>query len=700
MISPKRNRPTRLYRVFITLLFMTTALTAATQPIAWEGSARIWGSVSLIEATDSQLIIQPQSVSGSGHLALDYKDKPLDFSSNVFISIEAHNQTAGKLDVTINALSDPGQQWSNRMTGRFILKPDEQRSLSVFMLREALEDNSPWIKKLGNLYAFPSGYQRHWRNLKTDSIRRVTIDFQWENASGSNSTIIIEKPKGTGKLDLSTTKLADIPNPMVDALGQLVAETWEGKIHEPDELTREGQADIKNFTNHPVGSARSTYGGLLNGPKLEATGKFRTAKLKGKWWLVDPDGYLFWSIGVTEAGIGSLTRTEGRKYLFPKLRPRKDSDVWKLDRDTLAYNFYHSNLKLKYGDDWLNKHHAVTEGRMRAWGINTVGAWSMEPGTVFKSMRPTVPYTVIVHTNLNGGLGRLKHMIDPFSDQFQKSLENVLASTSSTYANDPNNLGVFVNNELDWEGGIGLPLVVMELENHIPAKLAMLRMLKEHYDGIAALNQAWGTSYSKFEDIRMQNGLTDNPRFVSDMQNYYTHFAEAFFSKAAQAVQKHYPGHLFLGCRFNKWSDIVTRAASRYCDVISFNLYQNSVADFTAETSSDRPFLISEFHFGSGSHGVWGRGLTPCADADNQAELYRAYVNDALQHPQFVGAHWFTWADQPVTGRYDGENFRVGLVNIVDKPYGSLVNTMTEVAQKHYPRRLDKVQKTPPTTER
>ncbi len=79
----------------------------------------------------------------------------------------------------------------------------------------------------------------------------------------------------------------------------------------------------------------------------------------------------------------------------------------------------------------------------------------------------------------------------------------------------------------------------------------------------------------------------------------------------------------------------------------------------------DRPWLIGEFHYGTGSHGIWGSGLIPAMDLEHQAELYEAYVNEVLDHPNFAGAHWFQWADHVTTGRYDGENYRIGFVKTI-----------------------------------
>jgi len=38
-----------------------------------------------------------------------------------------------------------------------------------------------------------------------------------------------------------------------------------------------------------------------------------------------------------------------------------------------------------------------------------------------------------------------------------------------------------------------------------------------------------------------------------------------------------------------------------------------------------------------------------------------------------IGTHWFEWIDEPVTGRFDGENYNVGFVDVPDRPYDKLV---------------------------
>ena len=79
--------------------------------------------------------------------------------------------------------------------------------------------------------------------------------------------------------------------------------------------------------------------------------------------------------------------------------------------------------------------------------------------------------------------------------------------------------------------------------------------------------------------------------------------------------------------------------------------------------------------------------MGPCNSLEHQAELYATYVNEALENPKIVGTHWFKWSDHPTTGRYDGENYRIGSVNITDRPYKTLTDAIEDVSGGMYPLR-------------
>jgi hypothetical protein len=113
-------------------------------------------------------------------------------------------------------------------------------------------------------------------------------------------------------------------------------------------------------------------------------------------------------------------------------------------------------------------------------------------------------------------------------------------------------------------------------------------------------------------------------------------------------------------------------------DVYSVNIYDYEVGiermrQITEVTG--KPVLIGEFHFG-----VPGRGLAPSLvqvkDQEQRGVAYRYYVEQAFALPGLIGTHWFQWGDQPATGRFDGENYNAGLVDVTDRPYAPLIDAM------------------------
>lgn len=69
-------------------------------------------------------------------------------------------------------------------------------------------------------------------------------------------------------------------------------------MHSLDELHQRREAEANELAAHPGPLNWNQYGGWANGPQRSASGFFRTEKIDGQWWLVDPDGRLFWSHGI------------------------------------------------------------------------------------------------------------------------------------------------------------------------------------------------------------------------------------------------------------------------------------------------------------------------------------------------------------------------------------------------------------------
>ena len=43
-------------------------------------------------------------------------------------------------------------------------------------------------------------------------------------------------------------------------------------------------------------------------------------------------------------------------------------------------------------------------------------------------------------------------------------------------------------------------------------------------------------------------------------------------------------------------------------------------------------------------------------------------------HPAIVGCHYFMLNDQPALGRFDGECWQIGLIDVCQRPYDDMLN--------------------------
>jgi hypothetical protein len=124
--------------------------------------------------------------------------------------------------------------------------------------------------------------------------------------------------------------------------------------------------------------------------------------------------------------------------------------------------------------------------------------------------------------------------------------------------------------------------------------------------------------------------------------------------------------------------------AARAFDVYSVNIYDVEVPAARVKEIAEltgKPVLIGEFHFGAPGRGM-AASLVQVRDQAERGKAYRYYVENAFAMPEMVGTHYFQWADQPSTGRFDGENYNIGLVDVTDHPYPDLVQALRETHRR------------------
>ena len=581
-----------------------------------------------------------------------------------YLAIPLNNKSSEKLFV--DAVWGNGKKWLD-FNARYVLEPNSIDTIRYLIHRNKKELDKDWLNHFPNARGFPNGVHTHWKTINLKELNYIKLKVS-ANKNIDNYSIFFKAPFGESTYDPIQFKDQSIP--ILDEMGQFTSASWEGKIKNIDQLKKQGKIDEKLYKNAKFSPDYSIYGGFKKVGRYNASGFFRTQKIDDKWWFIDPDGYPFWSIGVTGAGKGNQTQILDKKFLFSDILDESDISSTISKNKILSkrgINYYNLNLLRKYGSNWEEIHHDVTIGRYKNWGINTFGAWSIIQN------KSNIPYTLVISAKKQN-IGKIENTIDPFNPNFIIDLKNKL-NQFKNHKNDPWLIGLFVHNEIHWGKNLEIPFELLKISNS-NARLALESFFQKKYDSIKVMNQIWSCNYKNFKEINNQIDIK-NQKVQSDLREFFEFYVDHYFKIVDKEFRKVFPNHLYLGCRLYEkthGNEIVRNIASKYCDVISYNIYKYSLDDFNFFKNLNKPVIIGEYHFGTGTHGVWGTGLRVAYSLEQQAELYKQFVYEASINPAIIGTHWFQWTDQPATGRFDGENFRIGFVSITDQPYENLVD--------------------------
>ncbi|MES2821650.1 MAG: beta-agarase [Pseudomonadota bacterium] len=331
--------------------------------------------------------------------------------------------------------------------------------------------------------------------------------------------------------------------------------------------------------------------------------------------------------------------------------------------------------------------------RLQAWGFNTLGNWSDGDLADAKRMPFTAPLSISGdYQTISTGLDWWGGMPDPFDPRFAMATERAVAIATRDHRDNPWLLGYFADNELAWahpeagpRGRYALAYGTLRSTTDVPAKRAFLKQLRDKYRTHNGLSRAWGIqlpAWELLEDPGFEAPLpsAEHPAIEQDFQNFQRLFADTYFKTIADSLDWHAPNHLLLGGRFAISTPEAVAACAQYCDVLSFNFYTREPQhgyDFATLRELDKPLLVGEFHFGSRDRGPFWGGVSELYKEEERGPAYAHFIERSLAEPMIVGAHWFQYLDQPVTGRLlDGENGHLGLVGITDLPFNGFVEAV------------------------
>ena len=405
---------------------------------------------------------------------------------------------------------------------------------------------------------------------------------------------------------------------VIDKYGQYTKHNFDSKIISDNQLKQAAKKELAQLEKEgAMTKNRSKFGGWLLGEKQKATGFFRTAKINGKWSLVDPEGYPFFSTGIANVRMANTTTFTGRDYkinaekdkndvtpedskgmiqlpkevletafvthkqrfnMFQEL-PNYDSELrnhysYRKDHHLTpfvkgeTFSFYQANLERKYGEETKNAHlekwKNVTLDRFQNWGFTSFGNWA---GVEFYNNN-RIPY--FANGWIIGDIPMISagywgaELPDVFDSKFEERAEITIKTIAEEVKNNPWCIGVFVDNEKPW--GLGNDPktkygVVFETFNlnasKSTAKKTFTNILKEKYKTISKLNTAWKTNIKNWSVLEAKIDFKKqekfNDNFIEDFSNLMHRFASKYFSTVQKKLKKYMPNHLYMGARLAGW---------------------------------------------------------------------------------------------------------------------------------------------------
>ena len=469
------------------------------------------------------------------------------------------------------------------------------------------------------------------------------------------------------------------PKPLVDGLHQWRARDWPGKARDLADVRAALEAELgAPASAFPAGWSR--FGGWT-GKRFDATGFFHATHDGRRWWLVDPEGHAFWSVGCNCIRPSVDVNATGIESVFdpPLPSPADAPHLWRASSRRGSFDALAHNLERALGPDWRDRWMTLTGRRLRAYGFNTIANWS-DPEL---PERCGVPYVFTMRDFPSTRRTIFRDFPDVFAPEYDER-SRAFAQQLVERRGDARMIGYFMTNEPQWAfvSRFDLGEQLLLSDEPFAARDAFIEGLRGKYGTMAALNAAWGSRLAAFDDLRRRIEPAARPGSPPDTQAFTARAVERYVRVPAAACRAADPNHLNLGLRWAWIHSDYQLAGADALDAFSINCYRlkpdaDAIARLSAKTG--RPVLIGEFHVGALDRGLPSGGIRNTRTMAGSVRAYRYYIENAAAVPELIGAHYFQWNDQHVLGRFDGENMQIGLHDITGRAYPERVETCRAV---------------------
>jgi hypothetical protein len=350
----------------------------------------------------------------------------------------------------------------------------------------------------------------------------------------------------------------------------------------------------------------------------------------------------------------------------------------------LHINYLAANFIRAFGKNgWKEKWAAIALDQMKRLRFNTVGNWSEWEFAA----KAGVPYVRPKSFRSRRTQNIYRDFPDIYHPDFEKDATEYAQDLDET-KDDPALIGYFMMNEPQWAFSSELPAVGMLYNSpSCSTRDELAVFLQNKYSSVEKLAESWkqNVNFEKIESGKWKGDFSKEA--LKDLEAFSEIMVERYFGALSKACKKVDPNHLNLGIRYAgvppKWAV----SGMKSFDVFSMNNYREKVPfDETKEIHDllQMPVMIGEWHFGALDVGLPSSGIGHVKTQADRGKAYRVYFEDAAANPYCVGVHWFTLYDQSALGRFDGENYNIGFLDICNKQHKPICNAAKKSHERMY----------------
>ena len=426
--------------------------------------------------------------------------------------------------------------------------------------------------------------------------------------------------------------------------------------------TLDSLTDLDKYVSDEFKNAKlDKYGGIMvESLKQKATGFFYTTKLDGRWWLIDPLGYPYIAIGLSDihySQLGSKLQKQNALKIYG------DYDSWAIATTKQVRDEFNFNSTFRPVDNMMKVDSGLPFSAP-AFNANS---------TVLKKYGDTRGVTLY-------GMGRTrfteKNTMPVFDPDFVAFVDG-WAEKNITFADNDMLIGYMSDNEL--------PIDVDMLDRSLSVNYHKEVNWYTYACAWTWLVNMTGKKAPSTDDI------------TDELRDLYLGFVyDRYYSVVAPAIKKYDPNHMYLGTRNlteSIRSEWIYRFSALYIDCVTVNWYgdwePNAEYLYKIARNCDRPFIVTEFYTKAGDSGLGnssGGGWYVETQTD-RADFYDTFTIRMLETDNCVGWQWLQYMDNdPSSGTGDSSSVdsNKGLYTSDFKPYTELAERMAKLNENVY----------------